>query len=282
MIFDYAVVNGRLLPFDQAQISLFHQAVFSSFGVYEAVKVDRGRPFYLAEHLSRLFNSADAIELALGVDAPTLLEWFKLLAAPDPQATWTLRLMALGSVRLEDEPIVTMWPEPLRTYPQQLYRAGARAILYAGQRSLPTCKSLNTLVNYLARREAVRRGALEGLLYHHGHLTEGARSNLFAVKEGQLVTPPADQVLSGITRDVIFCQMEETDYPVGEAPITTDLSLYDELFISSTSMHVMPITVVDGQPIGPGRVGPVTQLAMSRFEAHYRQVMADMTTKELS
>jgi branched-subunit amino acid aminotransferase/4-amino-4-deoxychorismate lyase len=145
--------------------------------------------------------------------------------------------------------------------------------LYEGQRSLPACKSLNTLVNYLARRAAIRVGALEGLLHHHGQLTEGARSNIFTVRRGQLITPPATDVLSGITRDVILQVMQDTAYPVVEAPVPVDVSWYDESFISSTSMHVMPITQINGQPVGNGRVGPVTHLVMDRFAAHYRRVM---------
>jgi D-alanine transaminase len=129
-------------------------------------------------------------------------------------------------------------------------------------------------VNYLARRAATRAGALEGLLHHEGYLTEGSRSNLFAVRQGQLVTPPENKVLSGITRDIVVRVMQETPHPVIEAPISIDLSLYEEIFISSTSLHIMPITRIDGQPIGNGQVGPVTHLAMERFERHYRQMLA--------
>ena len=272
-LFNYALVNGDCRPLGQAQIPIFNQALLSSFGVYEAVKVERGQPFYLEEHLQRLLQSAEMLELSLDVDVATLARWFDELNQIDSHATWRLTIIAVGSVEAGTIPIVAMRAEELRTYPDEFYRAGARAVLYEGQRALPACKSLNTLVNFLARRAATRVDALEGLLHHHGYLTEGARSNLFATRLGQLVTPPASEVLSGITRDIIVQMMQDTAYPVTEAMLSTDLSLYDELFISSTSMHVMPITQIDGQPIGLGRVGPITRLAMERFAAHYRQVM---------
>jgi len=132
------------------------------------------------------------------------------------------------------------------------------------------------LVNYLAREKATRVGALEGLLHHNGHLTEGSRSNLFAVWQANLITPPESMVLQGITRDIISQVMQDTDHPVIEEPLSTDLSRYDELFISNTSMHVMPITKVNGQSIGNGQVGPVTKLTMSKFEAHYDQFMESL------
>lgn len=147
--------------------------------------------------------------------------------------------------------------------------------MYEGQRALPACKGLNTLVNFLARRAATQQEALEGLLHHNGYLTEGARSNLFAVRQGRLLTPPASEVLSGITRDIIVQVMEGTDHPVVETSVMVDASLYEEVFITSTSMHVMPITHIDGRPVGSGRVGPITRLAMSQFETHYREVMGN-------
>jgi branched-chain amino acid aminotransferase len=275
MIFDYAVVNGQLMPLEQAQISLFNKAYFSSFGVYESVKVEHGRPFYLEEHLHRLHKSAAMLELELGVDVPTLSHWATLLCQLDPQATWNLRILAVGAVEAGGQPLIGLQAEPLVTYPATLYESGAGAVLYEGQRALPRCKSLNTLVNYLARRTATRVGALEGLLHHHGYLTEGSRSNLFAVRQGQLLTPPEAEVLSGITRDIIVHVMQETAYPVVEAPLTINLSLYEEIFITSTSMHVMPITRIGSVPIGEGRVGPVTRLVMERFAGHYRRVMSE-------
>jgi branched-subunit amino acid aminotransferase/4-amino-4-deoxychorismate lyase len=272
-LFKYAIVNGERRLLAEAQISIFNQALLSSFGVYEAIKIEAGRPFYLEEHLHRLFQSAAMLGLSLGRDVPTLARWFGELNRIDPQATWRLTIVAIGAVEAGVEPIVAMRPEPLRTYPARFYQEGATAVLYEGQRALPACKSLNTLVNFLARRAATESGSLEGVLHHNGYLTEGARSNLFAVRQGRLFTPPATEVLSGITRDVILQVMEDTPYPVVEAPLPTDLSLYEEIFISSTSMHVMPLNRIDGQSIGLGRVGPITKVAMARFETHYRAVM---------
>ncbi len=273
MIFNYAILNGQLLPVDQIQISMFNKAILFGFGVYEAVKVDRGRPFYLKEHLRRLLKSAETIELELDVDVPTMVSWFQRLKEVDPQASWNLRIFVFGAIEAGDRPLIAMRPEVLPTYPDNFYRVGAKAVLYAGRRAIPDCKSLNTLVSYLARRAASQVGALEGLLFHNGYLTEGARSNLFVVRQGQLITPPAGEVLSGITRDIVLQVMQATNHPVIEAPVPSDLSLYEELFISGTSIHVMPITQVDGQPVGAGRVGPITKMAAARFEAHYCQVM---------
>ena len=273
MIFDVAILNGQRLPVDQARIPVNNQALFASFGVYETMKVVQGRPFYRDDHLERLLVSARLLGIDLQVDVPILREWFNLLADVDRSATWSLRIMALGAVQPSDQLIIAMWAEPLPTYPASLYQRGAAAILFAGQRSLPSCKSLNTLVNFLARRAAQQAGALEGILFHNNQLTEGARSNIFAVQQGRLITPPAADVLSGITREIILHVMENSRYAVTENPLVADASLYDEFFITSTSMHVMPITQIDDRPVGNGQVGPITREAMARFDTHYRKMM---------
>jgi branched-subunit amino acid aminotransferase/4-amino-4-deoxychorismate lyase len=103
-------------------------------------------------------------------------------------------------------------------------------------------------------------------------LTEGARSTLFAVRGGSLLTPPAAEVLPGITRDLVVHVMRDTDHPVAESPLAPDVGLYDEVFITATSMHVMPVTSIDGRAVGNGRVGPITREAMARFENYCRKI----------
>lgn len=271
-ILKYVVVNGERMPAEQAKISLFNTAFLSSYGVYETVKVDQGRPFYLKEHLQRLLHSAEMIGLDLKVDVPTLAEWFNRLHQIDPQATWSLKLLALGPLD-SDGLIVALQALPLPTYPASFYQEGAKAVLYEGKRTIPLCKSLNTLVNYMAGSAARQAGALEGLLHNDGYLTEGSRSSLFVVRAGRLLTCPQALVLPGITRDIVEHVMQDTATPVIEEMLPVDLSLYDEMFITATSMHVMPITQVGGKPLGNGRVGPVTRLAMEKFNTHYRNYM---------
>ncbi|MCP5077866.1 MAG: hypothetical protein GY951_07390 [Psychromonas sp.] len=274
MIFNHAVFNGQLVSYDDTKISIFNDAYFSSFGVYEAIKIDQGRPFYLTEHLHRLIKSADMIELSLDVDVSTLTQWCHKLISLDTSASWSLKIIVLGATSAHTSSVIAIQPAALTKYSDELYTQGCAAILYQGERTLPACKSLNTLVNYLARQKAVSEGTLEGLLHHNGYLTEGSRTNLFAVQEGQLVTSPATDVLSGITRDVILQVMQDTSYSVVEIKLSTDISLYEEFFISSTSMHVMPVTHINNQPIGNGQVGPITKTVMAQFNKHYQQVIS--------
>jgi branched-subunit amino acid aminotransferase/4-amino-4-deoxychorismate lyase len=267
MSFSYVSLNGNLVPFSKAQVSLAHPVFTTSLGVYESIQVDQGHPFHLNDHIERLQASADLIGIPLPA-SEKLRRWGVALIQALPPTSCSVQILALGDSA--QDTIVAFLPKAIRTYAKTLYTQGASAITYPGQRAIPQCKSFNTLVNHLARVKAHRQGALEGILTHNNQLYEGARSNVFVVIAGNntLLTPPARQVLSGITRDIVLQVMEESPYPIQERRVLLDMPL-TEMFITSTSMHVMPITTLNGQKVGNGQVGPVTREAMKRFEGYY-------------
>jgi branched-subunit amino acid aminotransferase/4-amino-4-deoxychorismate lyase len=271
MDFQYVILNGRMRPASEAKISLFSPALFSSFGVYESVEVVGGVPFHLRDHLSRLAESAEMIELGLPHSINDIAGWVNQLIRENGNQDCILRIIALGVTQAEDEALVAVLPQPLARYPDHYYWEGATVITFEGSRALPACKSLNTLVNYLARRQAVRAGVHEAILRTDGEMTEGSRSNIFAVGQDEIRTPPADRVLSGITRDITIRLAIEAGYHVSETPLNLmDFSHFSEFFVTSTSMHIMPIVCVGAGLVGRGRVGPVTLDLMDRFERYHR------------
>jgi len=270
--FPFALVDGAIIPFDAAQISLAHPVFLTSFGVYESIQVENGHPFCLDSHITRLLASAVQLAIELPPFA-TLRQWGDALIRTLPAASYALHMLAIGANNGAETPTVAFLPKPIARYPAEYYTMGAAAITYPGERLLPQCKSFNTLINHLARAEARRNGALEALLVSGGQILEGARSNVFGVDHrGRLITPPAAKTLSGITKEVLLHEMATSPTPLVEADLPADAPL-TELFITSTSMHVMPITRLNGQPVGDGRVGTVTRMAMERFEAFFRATM---------
>lgn len=268
------ILNGRLVPRRDAQISVLSTAMFYSFGVYESIEVDNGVFFHLEDHVDRLFRSAEIIELPLPYTRRQIQLWAERLIAAEHIVESMLRIVVFGPD--EDEPaLVYILPMALPHYPTAFYTSGASAITFPGCRPLPQAKTLNTLVNYLALRRARRHNAHEALLVNDaGHVTEGSRSNIFAVLDGVLVTPPAHQVLSGITRDVVLKLAGLLAIPTQEHPLLVeDVSRAEELFVTSTSMHVVPVVRVDDGPIGDSRVGPITRRLMGEFERYYAQII---------
>jgi D-alanine transaminase len=163
-----------------------------------------------------------------------------------------------------------MWTQPPNSYPAAYYAAGATAATFEAQRFLPEAKSLNALASFMAQRHARKVGVHEALLHHACCLTEGSNSNLFAVIDGRVITPPHTEVLSGVTRDIVIRLAHRNDIDLVEAELpVAQIEGWQEAFITSTNRHVMPITRIDGRPVGSGQVGPVTMRVRELFEAYF-------------
>jgi len=265
----YVLRNGALVLPAQASITVFTPAIYGAYGVYESMQVVRGVVFAQALHLQRLAQSAEVLGLRLPGDPATFDRWIADVLAANAVGDATLRLFVIGE-DVGSDATVFIWPQPPQVFPPQFYAEGVPVITFAGERYLPQAKSLNTLVTFLARRQAQAVGAHEALLHHAGRLTEGSNSNLFAVLDGVALTPPAAQVLAGVTRDLLIAFAGERGLAIREAPLAlADLPRWAECFITSTSRHVMPVTSVDGRPVGDGRVGPVTRRLAAIFEENF-------------
>jgi branched-subunit amino acid aminotransferase/4-amino-4-deoxychorismate lyase len=263
--------NGILIPPAQASVSVFNPAVYGAYGVYESMQVVQGRAFEEAAHLQRLIHSAEILGLSLPADLTTIGHWIGKLIAANNATDCTLRLFVVGPDN-GGEIVAYIWPQPSPVYPPEYYTEGATAITFEGCRYLPQAKSLNSLVSYLAQRQARMAGVHEGLLHHAGYLTEGSNSNLFVVQDGVILTPPASEVLAGVTRDVIIALAGSNGIPLIEAPLfLAQLPHCDECFISSTSRHVMPVIAIDGEPVGNGRVGPMTRRLIDLFASYFAE-----------
>lgn len=266
----YVLRNGALVLPPQATLSVFTPAIYGAFGVYESMQVVGGVVFAQELHLARLTRSAELLGLALPADLATFGRWIAEALHVNAARDCTLRLFVIGGEG-GDGATAFIWPQPSPVFPADAYTAGVSAVTFAGERYLPQAKSLNTLVTYLARRHARAQGAHEALLHHAGYLLEGSNSNLFAVVAGEVLTPPAEQVLSGVTRDLLLALARENGLPVREAPLAlADLPRWSECFITSTSRHMLPVTILDGRPIGTGQVGPLTRRLAAIFEIYFR------------
>ena len=265
----YVLRNGALVLPAQASISVFNPAIYGAFGVYESMQVANGVVFARDAHLQRLAHSAEIVGLRLPADPATFGRWIAEVLEANEAKDCTLRLVVVGGEG--DEAAAFIWPQPPPIFQVAYYADGVAVITVEGERYLPQAKSLNTLVTFLARRRAQEQGVHEALLHHAGYLTEGSNSNLFAVIDGQVLTPPGEQVLAGVTRDLLVSLSQGHECAIREAPLAlSDSSRWSECFITSTRRHAMPVTTLDGRPVGDGRVGPLTRRLVALFEGYFR------------
>jgi branched-subunit amino acid aminotransferase/4-amino-4-deoxychorismate lyase len=270
---DFVSVNGEICSAVEARVCVLTPALLNSFGIYESVRVERGVPFHLEDHLERLAHSAALIDLPLPASPAEIGAWAWSLLAQTGALRALLRIVALGPIE-GNGPLCALWLEEAHLISPAQYCAGVAVITVQGARYLPEAKSLNTLLNFMARRQAGRQGVHEALLCQGGMVTEGASSNFFVIAGESLLTPPADLVLSGVTRALVLRLANEAGIPCTEERLyLTDRVRWREAFITSTNRKMLPVTLLDGQPVGDGQVGPLTGRLMKLLAAHDREYL---------
>lgn len=267
----YVLVNGQLLPAEQAGFPVYHQSLVDSFGIYETVKVENGRFFHLNWHLRRLGRSAEILGLDLPVSPAEIGQWGRRLMATTSDGTGLLRIVAYGGDGVHPA-VCGLYVKPPIQWPTEAYEQGAWVIASQGERTQPLAKSTNCLAQTLARFQARRAGAFEGLLVdRHGHMTEGSTSNVMVVRTGELLRPLAGTALEGVTEGIAVQLAGELGIAVRHTTLPLDeVSCWEEAFITSTTRRLIPIRQVDGVML-PASPGPVTHRLMAAYRAYEAQ-----------
>lgn len=274
-------LNGRFVDDSEARVSVEDRGFLFADGVYEVVRVYEGRPFLIDPHMARLRDGLAAIRIA-GADvdaipgiAERLLRDNGLAAG---EATIYIQVTRGQAPRAhafpaEAKPTVYVATPPFHGVSAAHFEEGTAAVTVPDTRwSRCDIKSIALLPNVLANQAAKERGAFEALFVRDGVLIEGSHSNLFGVRDGELVTYPAcNYILDGITRRFVIALAETEGIPVRLGALPLDaIGEVDELFLSGTTTEVMPVTRVDGHPIADGRPGPITRRLHQAYLAHAR------------
>lgn len=261
-------LNGRFLAPDEALVPVSDRGFLFGDGVYEVIPVYGTRLFRLDEHLARLAQSLAGIRLA---DPHTPGEWRRILEElierNDSGDRSVYLQVTRGPAPKRDHafpavvtPTVFASVSPIAPPPADLAERGVAAVTREDIRwKYCHIKAITLLGNVLLRQEAVEAGCAEAILVRDGEATEGAASNLFLVRDGVLLTPPKGPfLLPGITRDLILELARDHGIPAREAPVPASwLASAEELWITSSTREILPVTRLDGAPVGAGRPGPV-------------------------
>ena len=270
-------IGGRVCLPEEAKISVFDRGFLYGDSVYETIGTSGGRLFAADEHLTRLERSAARI----GLRAPPRAAMERAIgdtmaAANNPESRVRI-MLTRGAGKLDLDPASTDDTQlvvivfPLGPPTAEMYARGVSVAVVSVTRNSPLAidpavKSGNYLNNILALGEARRRaGAYEAILCAaDGSVAEGASSNVFIVAGGVVRTPPLEVgILDGITRAKVIALCREGGIPVEEGRMTPDeLRGADEIFITSATRAVLPVTRVDERPVGTGTPGPVTRRLM--------------------
>jgi D-alanine transaminase len=274
-------LNGEFIPPEQAKVSAFDRGFVFADGVYEVIPAYGGRLFRLPQHLARLDNSLASIRLPNPLTAHDWQAVFTRLVEAGGAADQSIYLQVTRGPAERDHafpkqvtPTVFAYSQTLK-YPEPAQlAAGVAAITVADIRWLRCdIKAIALLPNVLMRQQATEQGAAEAILLRDGCMTEGSASNIFLVVKGVLVTPPKGPfILPGVTRDLALELARAHGLACAERAVSeAELRNAEELMLSSSTKELLPITRLDGQPVGSGKPGPLH----ARLHALYQDYIRD-------
>jgi branched-chain amino acid aminotransferase len=276
-------LNDGFVRKEDAMVSVFDHGFLYGDGVYETLRAYGGRLFRLRQHLARLRRSASLIGLEIPIVEQDLIAVLQEAMKRNNLTDAYLRITvsrgegAIGlDPRLCARPTVVVISLPLQPYPAELFNTGVSLAIMNVRRNLatalpPMIKSLNFLNNILAKQEASRAGAFDGLMLNaEDHITECTTSNIFFVKNRCVHTPSAAcGILDGITREIVLSLAREQEFPTEEGRYLPNALLEaDECFLTNTTMEIMPVRDIDKRPIGNEKPGPVTGRLRELFRAN--------------
>lgn len=274
-------LNGRWLPAREARVTVLDRGLLHGDGLYDTWRTYDGEPFAVAAHLRRLAAAARVLRLPPPGPAEVWARRARAIVRRNGLTDATVRLTITRGAggdslvpRRRTRPTLLM---SIRRLPADLAEQqahGIAAVLLPFPRDVGApwagLKLLGHPSAVVGRILALRRGAHEGLyVTADGEVTEGTASNLFLVERGRVVTPPATgSVLGGVTRDLVLRLARRAALPVREESIAVArLRRAAEVFITASTVEILPVVRLDGRRIGPPRPGPVTMALQQRYRA---------------
>ncbi|MGC8639646.1 MAG: branched-chain-amino-acid transaminase [Isosphaeraceae bacterium] len=274
-------ISGKLHDKSDAKISVFDHGLLYGDGVFEGIRSYSGKVFRLKQHVDRLFDSAQAIHLAVPMSRDELGRAIEETLAVNALSDAYIRVVVTrgtGSLGLDPrkttDPQVIIITDQISLYPEELYEHGLKIVTSGTTRNHPNAinpriKSLNYLNNIMAKIEATNAGCLEALMLNHkGEIAECTGDNIFIVAGGDIHTPSKDSgILEGITRQAVIELARAAGYTVVERTMDRyDIYTASECFLTGTAAELIPVVECDGRVLGSGRPGPVTRELRQRFQ----------------
>jgi D-alanine transaminase len=286
-------LNGAYTPINEAKVSVLDRGFIFGDGVYEVVPVYAGRAFRFAQHMARLERSLAemripnpntreawlkiAMELIAARAIYTRAQTLKDSKTPAETGNYLIYFQITRGVAPRDHvmpehitPTVFGMCTPMYIYTPEVRVKGVACVTADDFRwQKAHIKSTSLLGSVMARQISADAGATETVMFRNGQLSEAAHSNVWMVKNGTVYGPPKDNlVLEGIRFGLIeeICKAQGIGYAL-KGISREEVLTCDELLLSSATKEVLPVTLLDGQPVGNGKPGPVYHQLYAAYQA---------------
>jgi D-alanine transaminase len=284
-------LNGEYTRIADAKVSVLDRGFIFGDGVYEVVPVYGGKLFRFEEHMARLERSLGKLRIDNPHGREAWLERMRKLVAAQRAHSGAeeqlLYLQVTRGVAVRDHvmppgvtPTVFMMATPMKPATAEQRHAGVACVTARDFRwERGDIKSISLLGNVLARQISADHGAVETVMFRDGFLTEAAASNVWVVKDGALMgSPKTEHVLEGIRFELLRELCEEEGIAYSLRPISeSEVLAADELMLSSATKEVLPITLLDGEPVGHGALRGKPGPVYAKLHAAYRRAIAEQS-----
>lgn len=284
-------LNGEYLPLNEARVSVLDRGFIFGDGVYDVAPVYGRRLFRFDEHIARLNRSLDKLRIPHPATREQWLERCRKLVAALAEKTGAedqvIYFQVTRGVAPRDHvmppgltPTVFMMVNPMKPPGAEMRHKGVACVTARDFRwERGDIKSTSLLGNVLARQISADHGAMETIMFRDGFLTEASGSNVWVVHEGALLGPPkSEHVLEGIRVELLRELCEDCGVAYNLRPIPeADVLSADELLISSATKEVLPVTLLDGQPVGHGALRGKPGPVYARLHEAYQRAKTTMS-----
>jgi branched-chain amino acid aminotransferase len=273
-------IDGKYYEEHEAKISVFDHGLLYGDGVFEGIRVYNGKIFKMRDHVMRLYRSAKAIAMDIGIHESEMENILLDAVKVNEKIDGYIRLIVtrgVGPLGIDPsqckKACIIVIVADIQLYPKEFYEKGIDIMTSSYRRIPAQCfdtriKSLNYLNNILAKQEARRNNCLESIMLNtDGFVAECTADNIFMVKDNVVITPSCNSgALEGVTRNTVLDITAKAGIEFTEKMLTTyDLYNSDECFLTGTGAEIMPVIKVDGRNIGGGVPGEITKKILREF-----------------
>jgi branched-subunit amino acid aminotransferase/4-amino-4-deoxychorismate lyase len=277
-------LNNKLIDADEAKITIFDTGLLHGVGLFETLRCYRGKPYRLADHIERMKESSLKLGIIVDGGPDDYQKLIDTLLVENGLSDARVRItVTAGSARVgiytdaQASPTTIVTCGPMQTN-DQIYQSGVGMLLcdYRLSESDPVARHKTTsyLPRLLALRNAQRINMADALWFTTGgFLAGGSIGNIFLFKDDEFLTPSLDlPVIPGVTRKIVMDIAREIEVPVVEGKFSLQDTLdATEIFLTNSTMEVIPVVAIEKHTVGNGEPGPVTRSLLQRYRRNVRK-----------
>lgn len=268
----YCYFNGKIIVLNKVGINPYDIGLLRGYGIFDVMCTENEKPFLLDLHWRRFQNSAGELNLKIPIAKNEYKNILQKIIKLNGFSKSTIRTVLTGGPsdngfnHISGNETFLILIEKFMSLPKEVYSKGAKVITLKYDRQFPLAKTTNYVAAIKHQKIKEKNKAIEIVYFQNGNFLEASTSNLFIVKNNQIITPK-EGVLSGITRNLAIKLAKQKRINVEEREIPErDLFSASEIFLTATNKGIVPIIKVDNKEIGDGQVGGVTKILIKAFD----------------